>query len=161
LEKGREGRKKVACPLFGGAAMIGERKRKEIKKMIRDYKRLLNLGEYTITSRFKTTREDNDLRGCYALVYVDNPNKNIYLRFNVWDSIKMNRRELRKLVLHELLHSFFWELSDLFSATIDKFKITHRQKELLKERYDNMENRKIGQLIKFIIKLERQRAKRI
>lgn len=141
--------------------MIGERKRKEIKKMIRDYKRLLNLGEYTITSRFKTTREDNDLRGCYALVYVDNPNKNIYLRFNVWDSIKMNRRELRKLVLHELLHSFFWELSDLFSATIDKFKITHRQKELLKERYDNMENRKIGQLIKFIIKLERQRAKRI
>lgn len=141
--------------------MIGERKRKEIKRMIRDYKRLLNLGDYTITSRFKTTREDNDLRGCYALVYVDNPNKNIYLRFNVWDSIKMNRRQLRKLVLHELLHSFFWELSDLFSATVDKFKITHRQKELLKERYDNMENRKIGQLIKFIIKLERQRAKRI
>ena len=141
--------------------MIGERKKKEIKKMIRDYKRLLNLGEYTITSRFKTTREDNDLRGCYALVYVDNPNKNIYLRFNVWDSIKMNPRELRKLVLHELLHSFFWELSDLFSATIDKFKITHRQKELLKERYDNMENRKIGQLIKIMIKLERQKAKRI
>ncbi|NIN93133.1 hypothetical protein GTO36_09190 [bacterium] len=92
---------------------------------------------------------------------MDNPNKNIYLRFNVWDSIKMNRRELRKLVLHELLHSFFWELSELFSTTIDKFKITHRQKELLKERYDNMENRKIGHLIKFIIKLERQRAKRI
>ncbi|MBA7474821.1 hypothetical protein ES707_10179 [subsurface metagenome] len=129
--------------------------------MIRDYKRLLNLGEYRITSRFKTTREDNDLKGCYALVYVDNPNKNIYLRFSTWDSIKMNRRELRKLVLHELLHSFFWELSDLFSATIDKCKITHRQKELLKDKYDNMENRKIGQLRKIIIKLERQRAKRI
>ncbi|MBA7514323.1 hypothetical protein ES705_06351 [subsurface metagenome] len=141
--------------------MIGERKKKEIKSMIRDYKRLLNLGEYRITSRFKTTREDNDLKGCYALVYVDNPNKNIYLRFSTWDSIKMNRRELRKLVLHELLHSFFWELSDLFSATIDKCKITHRQKELLKDKYDNMENRKIGQLRKIIIKLERQRAKRI
>ena len=141
--------------------MIGEIKKKEIKSMIRDYKRLLNLGEYRITSRFKTTREDNDLKGCYALVYVDNPNKNIYLRFSTWDSIKMNRRELRKLVLHELLHSFFWELSDLFSATIDKCKITHRQKELLKDKYDNMENRKIGQLRKIIIKLERQRAKRI
>lgn len=141
--------------------MKEEKKKREIKNMIRDYKRLLNLGEYRITSRFKTTREDNDLKGCYALVYVDNPNKNIYLRFSTWDSIKMNRRELRKLVLHELLHSFFWELSDLFSATIDKFEITHRQKELLKDKYDNMENRKIGQLRNIIIKLERQRAKRI
>ena len=141
--------------------MIGERKRKEIKKMIRDYKRLLNLGEYTITSRFKTTREDNDLRGCYALVQVDNPNKNIYLRFNTWDSIKMGRRKLRKLVLHELLHSFFWELSDLFGDIIDKFDITSRQKELLGDKYDNTENRKIGQLIKIITKLERQKAKRI
>ena len=141
--------------------MKEEKKKGEIKNMIRDYKKLLNLGEYRITSRFKTTREDNDLKGCYALVYVDNPNKNIYLRFSTWDSIKMNRRELRKLVLHELLHSFFWELSDLFSATIDKCKITHRQKELLKDKYDNMENRKIGQLRKIIIKLERQRAKRI
>jgi len=141
--------------------MKEEKKKREIKNMIKDYKRLLNLGEYRITSRFKTTREDNDLKGCYALVYVDNPNKNIYLRFSTWDSIKMNRRELRKLVLHELLHSFFWELSDLFSATIDKCKITHRQKELLKDKYDNIENRKIGQLIKIIIKLERQRAKRI
>ena len=141
--------------------MIGERKKKEIKKMIKDYKRLLNLGEYTITSRFKTTREDNDLRGCYALVQVDNPNKNIYLRFNTWDSIKMGRRELRKLVLHELLHSFFWELSDLFGDIIDKCDITSRQKELLGDKYDNTENRKIGQLIKIITKLERQKAKRI
>jgi len=139
--------------------MIRERKRKEIKKMIRDYKKLLNLGEYRITSRFKTTREDNDLRGCYALVQVDNPNKNIYLRFNTWDSIKMGRRELRKLVLHELLHSFFWQLSDLFGDTIDKGDITPRRKELLKDRYDNIENRKIGQLIKIITKLERQRAR--
>lgn len=137
------------------------KKKKEIKKMIRDYKRLLNLGEYRITSRFKTTREDDALRGCYALVHVDNPNRNIYLRFSIWDAIKMDRRELRKLVLHELLHSFFWELSDLFSDTIDKRAITPRKKELLKERYDNIENRKIDQLRKIIIKLERQRAKRI
>jgi len=141
--------------------MEEDKKKREIKNMIRDYKRLLNLGEYRITSRFKTTREDDDLRGCYALVYVDNPNKNIYLRFSIWDSIKMNRRELRNLVLHELLHSFFWELSDLFSDTIDKRKITPRQKELLKEKYDNIENRRIDQLIKIIIKLEKQRAKRI
>ena len=139
--------------------MIRERKRKEIKNMIRDYKKLLNLGEYRITSRFKTTREDNDLRGCYALVQVDNPNKNIYLRFNTWDSIKMGLRELRKLVLHELLHSFFWQLSDLFGDTIDKCDITPRRKELLKDRYDNIENRKIGQLIKIMTKLERQRAR--
>ncbi len=141
--------------------MEEKKKKREIKNMIKDYKRLLNLGEYRITSRFKTTREDDDLRGCYALVYVDNPNKNIYLRFSIWDSIKMNRRELRKLVLHELLHSFFWELSDLFSDTIDKRKITPRQNELLKEKYDNIENRRIDQLIKIIIKLEKQRAKRI
>lgn len=141
--------------------MEEDKKKREIKNMIKDYKRLLNLGEYRITSRFKTTREDDDLRGCYALVYVDNPNKNIYLRFSIWDSIKMNRRELRNLVLHELLHSFFWELSDLFSDTIDKRKITPRQKELLKEKYDNIENRRIDQLIKIIIKLEKQRAKRI
>jgi hypothetical protein len=141
--------------------MKGERKKKQIKNMIRDYKRLLNLGEYRITSRFKTTREDNDLRGCYALVHVDNPNKSIYLRFNTWDSIKMNRSELNKLVLHELLHSFFWKLSDLFSATIDKRDITHRQKELLKEKYDNIENRKIDQLINVITKLERHRMRRL
>ncbi len=132
-----------------------DKKKKEIKNMIRDYKKLLNLGEYRITSRFKTTREDNDLRGCYALVQVDNPNKNIYLRFNTWDSIKMGRRELRKLVLHELLHSFFWQLSDLFGDTIDKGDITPRRKELLNDRYDNIENRKIGQLIKIITKLEK------
>jgi len=141
--------------------MKGERKKKQIKNLIRDYKRLLNLGEYRITSRFKTTREDNDLKGCYALVNVDNPNRNIYLRFNTWDSIKMNRCELKKLVLHELLHSFFWELSDLFSATIDRREITHRQKELSKEKYDKIENRKINQLINVIIKLERHRARRL
>jgi len=141
--------------------MDGEKKKKDIKNIIRDYKRLLNLHEYRITSRFKTTREDNDLRGCYALVYVDNPNRNIYLRFNTWDSIKMNGRRLRKLVLHELLHSFFWELSDLFSATIDKCEITSRQKWLLREKYDNMENRKINQLIHVVAKLERQRTKRV
>jgi len=131
--------------------MDGEKKKKEIKNIIRDYKRLLNLHEYRITSRFKTTREDNDLRGCYALVYVDNPNRNIYLRFNTWDSIKMNGKRLRKLVLHELLHSFFWELSDLFSATMDRFEITPRQKELLREKYDNIENRKINQLINVML----------
>jgi len=141
--------------------MKGERKKKQIKNLIRDYKRLLNLGEYRITSRFKTTREDNDLRGCYALVNVDNPNRNIYLRFNTWDSIKMSPCELKKLVLHELLHSFFWELSDLFSATIDKREITPRQKELSKEKYDKIENRKINQLINVIIKLERHRARRL
>jgi len=141
--------------------MKGERKKNQIKNMIRDYKRLLNLGEYRITSRFKTTREDNDLRGCYALVHMDNPNKSIYLRFNTWDSIKMNRRELKKLVLHELLHSFFWKLSELFNDRIDKWGITPRQKELLKEKYDNIENRNIDQLINIIIKLERNRAKRM
>jgi hypothetical protein len=141
--------------------MKGERKKKQIKNMIRDYKSLLNLGEYRITSRFKTTREDNDLRGCYALVHVDNPNKSIYLRFNTWDSIKMNRSELKKLVLHELLHSFFWKLSDLFNDTTDKSYISLRQKELLKEKYDNMENRKIDQLINIIIKLEKHRARRL
>jgi len=141
--------------------MIEHRKKREIKDMIRDYKRLLNLGEYRITSRFKTTREDNDLRGCYALVLVDNQNKNIYLRFNTWDSIKMCRRDLRKLVLHELLHSFFWELSDLFNATTDKCDIAPRRKELLKQKYDNMENRKINQLINVVTKLERHRAKRV
>ncbi len=141
--------------------MKGERKKKAIKDMVRDYKKLLNLGEYTITSRFKTTREDNDLRGCYALVLVDNPNKSIYLRFNTWDSIKMSRCELKKLVLHELLHSFFWKLSDLFNDTIDKSDISPRQKELLKEKYDNIENRKINQLINVIIKLERHRTRRL
>ncbi|MFQ5867841.1 MAG: hypothetical protein ACE5IT_07610 [bacterium] len=52
--------------------MINERKKKQIKNIIKDYKRLFNLGEYRITSRFKTTREDNDLKGCYVLAHVDN-----------------------------------------------------------------------------------------
>jgi hypothetical protein len=141
--------------------MKGERKKKQIKELIRAYKKLLNLGDYRITSRFKTTREDNDLKGCYAIVDVDHANKNIYLRFNTWDSIKMNRSELRKLVLHELLHSFFWELSDLFSETLDKCDITARQKELLKEKYDNLENRKIDQLINVMAKLERHRQRKM
>jgi len=140
--------------------MIGERKRKEIKNMIRDYKRLLNLGEYRITSRFKTTREDNDLRGCYALVLVDNQNKNIYLRFNTWDSIKMCRRDLRKLVLHELLHSFFWELSDLFYSTMDRLGIAPGKIKILGERFDNIENRKIDQLINVILRLEKHRIRK-
>jgi len=141
--------------------MKGERKKKQIKNIIRDYKRLLNLGDYRITSRFKTTREDNDLRGCYALVHVDNPNRRIYLRFNTWDSIKMKGSELKKLVLHELLHSFFWELSELFNNTIDGSDISPRQKELLKERFDNTENRKIDQLINVIMKLEKHRIRRV
>jgi len=135
--------------------MDGEKRKREIRDMIRDYKKLLDLREYRTTSRFKTTHEDNDLRGCYALVDVDNPNKKIYLRFNRWDSMKMGKKELRKVVLHELLHSFFWELSDLFNYSIDKGKITDRQKELLKEKYENIENRKIDQLTKVVIKLDK------
>jgi len=135
--------------------MDGEKRKREIRDMIRDYKKLLDLHEYRTTSRFKNTYEDNDLRGCYALVHVDNPNKNIYLRFSTWDSIKMGRKKLKKLVLHELLHTFFWELGDLFSNTIDKYDITDRQKEQLKERYDNIENRKIDQLTKVVVKLDR------
>ena len=56
---------------------------------------------------------------------------------------------------------FFWELSDLFSATIDGCEITSRQKKLLKEKYDNMENGKINQVINAVTKLEKQRGKRI
>lgn len=133
--------------------MIREKKKKEIRKIIRHYKNLLALSDYRLISRFKTQREDEDMNHCYAVIQIDNERKNIYLKLNKADFARMRTGNIKRLCLHELLHSFFWELSELFDEVIGTHSFSQRKREALKRRFEEIEHRKINHLARVLTKL--------
>ena len=134
--------------------MIRDKKKREIRKIIRYYKNLLALSDYRLLSRFKTQGEDDDINDCYAVVQIDNDRKNIYLKLNRARLARMRMGNIKRLCLHELLHSFFWELSELFDDVIGNDSFSERKRGALKRRFEDIEHRKISHLVRVLTKLK-------
>ena len=134
--------------------MIREKKKREIRKIIKYYKNLLALSDYRLLSRFKSQREDEDMNDCYAVIQIDNERKNIYLKLNKVDFARMRMGNIKRLCLHELLHSFFWELSELFDEVIGNDSFNQRKREALKRKFEDIEHRKIKHLVRVLTKLK-------
>ena len=136
-----------------------ERKKKLVRKVVQDFKRMLKLGDYRTTTRFKTARDDKEIKSAYAVVEIDNANKIIYIKFSAFDFNRMKMREIKRFVLHELLHSYFGELNSLFEEVLLKGKFSEAKRRSYVNKFDTIEHRKINQLIKIMFtcdRLERQ-----
>ena len=133
---------------------MNEKKKKKIRQILRYYANLLKLRQYRIYSRFKTEREDKALRGALAVIHIDEDRKVLYLKLNVCAFNRMKLREIKRYLLHELLHSFFSELSIFFESTVDAAYQDRRKRERLKREFDKLEHRKINYLIDLIFSFD-------
>lgn len=138
--------------------MLRDKKKKSTKKVIKHYQRMLKLDDYRITSRFKTVGEDRDLKNQYAVVEIDNKNKTIYVKLNSIEWARMKGREMKRFILHELLHSFFWELSNLFDEVVINTRISLRKQGGYIRKFEEIEHRKINHLVRILSKLDKYKV---
>jgi uncharacterized protein (DUF433 family) len=133
---------------------MNDKKKKMIRDILRYYADLLALRRYRIYSRFKTEGEDKSLRDSLAIIHIDEDRKVLYLKLNVNAFNRMKKREIKRYLLHELLHSFFSELSIFFESTVDSAYADGRKRERLKKNFDKLEHRKINYLINLIFSFD-------
>jgi len=136
-----------------------EKKKKKIRKILKHYVNLLDLSNYHVRSSFKTIQKDKDLKGALAVVKIDDQNKVIYLKLSSSHFNKMKIREIKRYLLHELLHSFFSELSILFDKAVEEAQFSKRKSGGLASKFNELEHKKISYLIKLILRLDRHIAK--
>lgn len=122
------------------------KKRQVIRQIIGEAVRHLGLSEYTIISRIRNAKENRELEDCEALMQVNHTKRTILIHFNSGVLSQMTRAQLRGLVVHELLHSYFWEMSDLFDNVLEKSDLPARRKAQLKNRFERLEHGKIAKL---------------
>lgn len=140
-----------------------ERKKRLVRKLVQDFKRMLKLQGYRTTTRFKTAREDKDIKSAYAIVEIDNACKTIYIRFSSFDFNRMKIREIKRYVMHELLHSYFGELNELLVEVLERGNFTEAKKRSFTSKFDRIEHQKISHLIRVMFtvdRLERQFRKK-
>ncbi len=135
------------------------KKKRKIRKLIQTYRKLLGLNNYRLLSRFVTAREDKEMKDAYAVVSINGREKRIYIKLNSFEFNRMKMQAIRKLILHELLHTFFSELNDLFEELLRMSPLQEKKKERLKKRSDEVEHQKISLLIRDILRLQRYRHK--
>ena len=114
-----------------------------VRRIVRGYQHLLGLDGYRIRTRFASSRDDATLRHSYAWVYVHPAQRLISVTFHRHSLAKMGPTELRRLILHELLHCFYWELDDLFDQVLDASKFPSRRKRVLRKAFARIEHRRI------------------
>jgi hypothetical protein len=132
-----------------------ETKKQLIRKILKYYVNLLMLTEYKVYSRFKTVGEDPALKGNLALIRIDEGRKILYLRFNQYLFNRLKMREIKRYVMHELLHSFFGELSIFFESVVKEAGFSQHRKRTLVNKFDHLEHRKINYLINLMFSLEK------
>jgi hypothetical protein len=131
-------------------AMISEKKKRKLRRTIESVRRQLGLEDYRLTARFNIASVDKDLKNNYAVVHVDDDRKTIYLKLNETICRSMSPGWLRRLALHELLHSFFWELDNLFEEVLAKGEFTEFRKEVYRNRFMEIEHKKIYRLVRVL-----------
>ena len=134
-----------------------ESKKQAIRKILKYYARLLMLTEYKVYSRFKTVEEDREVKGNLALIHIDEERKVLYLKLNRHMFNRMKIREIKRYLLHELLHSFFGELSIFFESVVKESGFSNRRAKALINKFDALEHKKINYLINLMFSLERAR----
>lgn len=130
--------------------MISDRKKRKLRGIIESVRRQLGLEDYHLTAKFNTATADRELKDNYALVSVDDERKTIYVKFNETNIRSMSPGWLRRLALHELLHSFFWELDSLFEEVLAKGDFSEYKKRVYRNRFMEIEHRKIYRLIRVL-----------
>lgn len=136
-----------------------ERKKKKIRKLLSHYVNILDLKDYRVYSTFRTAQEDKDLNRALAVVKINDENKVIYIKLSTFDFNKMKIREIKRYLLHELLHSFFSELSDLFDKVVEDAKFSRRKSSGLVSKFNELEHKKISHFIKLMLRLDRYKSK--
>lgn len=124
-----------------------EQKKRAIRKIFKEYRDLLGLHEYRIYTRFKRIKEDKDLKDALAIIIIDNAKKILYLKLRPQDFHRMKLREIKRYLLHELLHSIFAELSAFFEHVLEQTHFSEGRKRILLNKFDEMEHKKINYLI--------------
>jgi hypothetical protein len=132
-----------------------ERKKKLVRQLVRDFKHMLHLQGYRTVTRFKTASEDKDIKTAYAIVELDSSRKLIYIKFSSHDFNRMKMREIKRYVLHELLHSYFGELNELFDEALQIGKFSEAKRRSYLRKFDQVEHTKINRLIKVMFMYER------
>jgi hypothetical protein len=130
--------------------MITDRKKRKLRGIIETVRRQLDLEDYRLTVRFTTATADPELRHNYAVVSVDDDRKTIYVKFNETNIRGMSPGWLRRLALHELLHSFFWELDSLLEEIMDKGGFSEYRKQAFRNKFVDIEHKKIHRLIRVL-----------
>ncbi len=130
--------------------MITDRKKRKLRGVIERVRRQLGLHDYRLTIRFLTAGDDPELKDLYALVHVDDIRKTIYVKFNETNVRSMSEGWLRRLALHELLHSFFWELDSLLENIMYKSDFSEYRKQAFRNRFTEIEHRKIFRLVRVL-----------
>jgi hypothetical protein len=141
--------------LPGKGGIMKESKKQTIRKTLKYYVDLLMLKEYKVYSRFKTIGEDAELKGNFALIRIDEEKKVLYLKLNRHLFNRMKMREIKRYLMHELLHSFFGELSIFFEEVVNDFSVPEKRKKTLINKFDELEHKKINYLINLMFSLEK------
>jgi hypothetical protein len=139
----------------GGEHTVHERKKKLVRRLVREFKHMLHLQGYKTVTRFKTGREDKDIQTAYAIVELDSVKKSIYIKFSSYDFNRMKMREIKRYVLHELLHSYFNELNELFEEALSRGHFSEAKRRSYLRKFDQIEHLKINRLIRVMFMYER------
>ncbi|MBD3379824.1 MAG: hypothetical protein GF408_05110 [Candidatus Omnitrophica bacterium] len=135
-----------------------ETKKQRIRKVLKYYARLLMLKDYRVYSRFKTAAEDPEVKGNMAVIHIDEDRKVLYLKLNRYLFNRMKMREVKRYILHELLHSLFGELSIFFESVVREGPYSDRKKKALVNKFDELEHRKINYLINLMLSLDGRKS---
>ncbi|GEM_PF-4821663 len=130
--------------------MISAKKKRKLRGTIESVRRQLGLEDYRLIARFNIASADKDLKDNYAVVSVNDDRKTIYLKLNETNCRSMSPGWLRRLALHELLHSFFWELDSLFEEVLEKGEFSEYRKRVYRNKFMEIEHRKIYRLIRML-----------
>jgi len=122
---------------------------------VRDFKHLLNLQGYKTITRFVSAGQDKEIKRAYAVVELDSYKKVIYIKFSSYDFNRMKMRQVKRYVLHELLHSYFGELNELFDEALQRGGLTEAKKRSYMRKFDEIEHAKINRLIKVMFSYDR------
>ena len=98
------------------------------------------------------------MKDAYAVVEINNEDKIIYIKLNLCDFNRMKMKDIKQLALHELLHSFFWELSDLFDEVLKNAHFSKVKEKRLKTKFDELEHRRINHHLKILRRMDRSRS---
>lgn len=136
--------------------MIRKTKKQEILKLIKKYKHLLGFKDYRLSIQFVKASEDRDLIGNHGIMSMSSVGKNIYIRLSEIDCKRMQLIQLKRLIIHELLHGFFWDISNLFDKVVDKNVQSAGRNKMFKRRFDIIEENNVNHLVEAFIRIEKK-----
>lgn len=127
---------------------INPKKKSYVLKMMRKWRRLLHLKEYSVINRWKSWRDASEVRGNHACMFVDRERKTITIFWNTCGFNELTYATLEEIVVHELVHYFHWEISEFFVARLEKYDVPCSPTKI-----EDIEHRMVHKLIAIMLDL--------